>query len=405
MLFTRDSHNARGVVEMGFLRRLVGAGGPQPSGGGGRRWLPPGPITTWPADSFGGTFDARLFEPADRATVEVSSHYQATLEQIAGGRTVDGPRNRDHQAMLIPEPSNPYDHHAVRVYLGPPWGKVAYLSREDASRYRPVIDRLASMGKLTACLASLKGGWDRGPGDRGLFWLTLLLDTPPNLMIELDKDYGPDPRWPSPQIEQPARAAPLSYDEAMRTPWETLPPCWRRRSNALPVVTLILLPLPTLLGLLAGSIAGGFLGFLATVILVLLPRLVRTFNLGQAFVAIVFPPWVFYKQGRQGESLANFSMCCTIILWPVAAIWALASLAPDARSRVLRRRSVPLVLDLEDPGDQSPLVVQTSSLRAPRAVREPPRPRSRSSLGPRPGRTRTNVPNSDHVGTLPPETD
>jgi hypothetical protein len=177
---------------MGFLRRLAG--------GGQQHWPPPGPITTWPGDQFSSTFDACLFEPAGRATVEVSgeSHYQGTLERIAGGRTIDGARNRDHLAIFLPEPWSPYDPNAVRVYVGPPWGKVGYLSREDAVRYRPVIDRLASLGKVTACRASLKGGWDRGRGDSGSFGVTLHLNTAPNLLLELDADYGPDPRWPSP---------------------------------------------------------------------------------------------------------------------------------------------------------------------------------------------------------------
>jgi hypothetical protein len=180
---------------MGFLRRLGGASG-QPSG----QWPPPGPITTWPGDEFSGRFDVCSFDPAGRATVEVSgeSHYQGTLEVIAGGRTIDGARNRDHQVMLLPEPSNPYDPNAVRVFVGPPWGKVGYLSREDAIRYQPVIVRLAWMGKVFGCRASLEGGWDRGRGDRGMFGVRLHLNTPPNLMLEADRDYGPDSRWPSP---------------------------------------------------------------------------------------------------------------------------------------------------------------------------------------------------------------
>jgi hypothetical protein len=50
-----------------------------------------------------------------------------------------------------------------------------------------VIDRVASIGKVAACHASLKGGWDRGPEDRGDIGVTLHLDVPANLMLELDK--------------------------------------------------------------------------------------------------------------------------------------------------------------------------------------------------------------------------
>ena len=180
---------------MGFWRRLTGVGR-----GGSQETPAPqsarGPITSWPAGDF-VSLEAvgYLFEPTGRATVEVvgESNYQGTLERIAGGRTIDGPRNPDHQATLIPEPSNPYDRNAVRVFVGPPFVKIGYLSREDAVRYRPVIDRLAATGKLAASLASLKGGWDRGPRDRAMFGVTLHLGAPQDLIMELDKDLGPDP--------------------------------------------------------------------------------------------------------------------------------------------------------------------------------------------------------------------
>lgn len=155
-----------------------------------------GPITDWPTREFDNVnYSACLFDPPARGTVEVvgESHYQGTLERIAGGRTIDGPRYPDHQAVLMPEPSNPYDRNAVRVYLGPPHALVGYLTREDAVRYRPVIDRLAATGRLVACLASLKGGWDRGPKDRVMFGVTLYLDIPTNLMIDLDSNLPGQP--------------------------------------------------------------------------------------------------------------------------------------------------------------------------------------------------------------------
>jgi hypothetical protein len=134
-----------------------------------------------------------VFLPKNEATVEVSgeSSYQDTLEIIAGGRTTKGARNDSHVAALMPEPSSAPDPDAVRVVIvptrtGQPWGKVGYLSPDDAVRYRPVIDRVASIGKVTACHVSLTGGWDRGPEDRGDIGVTLHLDAPANLMLELD---------------------------------------------------------------------------------------------------------------------------------------------------------------------------------------------------------------------------
>ena len=183
---------------MGFLRRLVSNSGRAASVPDAEQWPPPGPITTWPVgESFNAKLAAVVFQPKDKATVEVSgdSRYQDILESIAGGRTTNGARNPDQVATLLPEPSSAPGPDAVRVVIvptrsGQPWGKVGYLSQEDAARYRPVIDRVASMGKVTACHVSLAGGWDRGPEDRGDIGVRLHLDAPANLMLELDKKLG-----------------------------------------------------------------------------------------------------------------------------------------------------------------------------------------------------------------------
>ncbi len=158
------------------------------------------------------------------------SHYQGTLERLAGGRTIDGGRYCDHIALMLPEPSNPYDHNAVRVMLAPHFdgataGLVGYLSREDAVAYRPVIDRLASMARLMACRASLKGGWDRGGGDRGSFGVTLHLDRPLVLTADMDRDYGPNPAWPA---ASPAQVEAVNYDRT------TCPSCDQELSRPLP---------------------------------------------------------------------------------------------------------------------------------------------------------------------------
>ena len=150
-------------------------------------WPPPGPITTWPVGDLKGKLevDAVLFEPV-RKTVNVvgEGSYQGSLERLAGGRTIDGPRDRYHTAILLPEPTNPYDPNAVRVAVVTSSGDgatIGYLSREDAVAYRPVIDRLAAQGKVAACRASIGGGWDRGN-----FGVRLSMGTPDALMRELD---------------------------------------------------------------------------------------------------------------------------------------------------------------------------------------------------------------------------
>jgi hypothetical protein len=175
---------------MGFLNRLLG---------GKTRWPPPGPIRSWPTGNLNVQGSAMTFDPNPRHYVDVvgESHYQPALERIAGGRTRDGARNPDHTALLLPEPTNKWDANAVRVLVGAAQGGVAaligYLSREDAVTYRPVIDRLAETGRLMMCHASLKGGWDRGVS----FGVTLRIGQPWSLMAELDRDIGPDPRWPA----------------------------------------------------------------------------------------------------------------------------------------------------------------------------------------------------------------
>jgi hypothetical protein len=178
---------------MGFLRRLVGGTKSPPSGI--QEWPAPGPITTWPVgESFSSKFPAVVFLPRPLATVEVSgvSDCQEILGLMAGGRTLDGTGRPDHVAILLPEPSNANDPSAIRVVIiptkaGQTWGKVGYLSPENAVRYLPVIDRVASIGKVTACHVSLKGGSSAAGGG---YTVTLHLDVPENLMLELDKALG-----------------------------------------------------------------------------------------------------------------------------------------------------------------------------------------------------------------------
>jgi hypothetical protein len=184
-----------GLSAMGILRRLGGFGG--------QKWPPRGPITTWPGDTMPDHLDvsAYLFPPVGRSVVDVvgEGFCQGTLEQIGGGKTIDGMRNRDHTALLIPEPANPYDQNAVRVVLVPSTpgvsaGRIGYLSREDAVTYRPIIDRLAAGGQVMAARASLQGGWDRGPNDRGMIGVVLHMGTVADCQAELLKE-PPTPSW------------------------------------------------------------------------------------------------------------------------------------------------------------------------------------------------------------------
>lgn len=157
-----------------------------------RRLSVPGqPIGAWPGDEdFAGLeLEAVLVNvPEDGAHVDVvgESRCQSVLEAAAEGRTLDGARQPDHIGVLLPEPSNVYDANAVRVFL--PAGRVGYLSRGDAVRYRPVIDELAMRGQVLAARACITGGWDRGDGDRGSFGVVLYMDDPDSLAREIRGD-------------------------------------------------------------------------------------------------------------------------------------------------------------------------------------------------------------------------
>ena len=159
-----------------------------------------------------------LLEPKGRARLDVvgESHYQGTLERIAGGRTIDGARNRDHIAALIPDPANAYDRNAVRVVVvptqrGQAWGHVGHLSREDAVAYRPLIDAAASVAHVVGCRASLSGGWDRGGGDRGSIGVILALGTPRECADEAASRGVPITATPAPAV--PAGIVPGAPDD------------------------------------------------------------------------------------------------------------------------------------------------------------------------------------------------
>jgi hypothetical protein len=56
-----------------------------------------------------------------------------------------------------------------------------------ATQLGPVVELLARIGKVAACLASVSGGWDRGSDDRGNFCVRLSMGSPDALMKELDE--------------------------------------------------------------------------------------------------------------------------------------------------------------------------------------------------------------------------
>lgn len=97
------------------------------------------------------------------------SHYQAAFERSCGGRTEDG-ESRDVVAVLVLDDENPYDSDAVRVEVQ--GHVVGYLSRQDARAYRELLSA-ANCSDSLECLGVIRGGWDRGPRDRGHYGIYL----------------------------------------------------------------------------------------------------------------------------------------------------------------------------------------------------------------------------------------
>jgi hypothetical protein len=98
------------------------------------------------------------------------SNYQAALWGICGGRL--GQRVRyPIVAVLVPEPDNSYDSHAIAVFVE---GRVVgYLDRQTAALYvRNLQELMASLGAHIGLKGVVVGGgqYDDGPGRLGV-WL------------------------------------------------------------------------------------------------------------------------------------------------------------------------------------------------------------------------------------------
>ena len=92
-----------------------------------------------------------------RLTVHGESQYQQALHAACAGRTAPFTDEDDcwDRALpvtvaLHPEPSNAYDHNAVRVDVLD-CGCVGYLARRDAPGYQPSLIHLESQGFVGTC--------------------------------------------------------------------------------------------------------------------------------------------------------------------------------------------------------------------------------------------------------------
>jgi len=79
---------------------------------------------------------------------------------------------------------------------GVPIGVVKTRPESCQRAYRSLIDRVAAVGKLVGCRASLSGGWDNGPQDRGSFGVRLFIYTPEGAEREFAADIASvTPTW------------------------------------------------------------------------------------------------------------------------------------------------------------------------------------------------------------------
>jgi rubrerythrin len=147
------------------------------------------------------TVEATLYPGDDPLEVVGESRYQDALWKIVGGRRGD-PVRYETEAVLEPEPDNPYDPNAIKVLIE--GAVVGYLSREDAATFRPGLLELmeASATARVALEASIVGG---GPRAGGIGFLGVFLDHNP-------ADFGLAREGPV-----SARGVRTGFSEAMAT--------------------------------------------------------------------------------------------------------------------------------------------------------------------------------------------
>ena len=123
--------------------------------------------------------------------------YQAVLWRLCGGTLGDRVRC-DIVAVLVPEPTNPYDANAIAVQIDSQ--VVGYLSRATAQEYLPGLKHLMSArGGYIALSGVIVGGgyYDDGPGRLGVSARTQpgRLWSPPCPLLALSAAGIPGWRW------------------------------------------------------------------------------------------------------------------------------------------------------------------------------------------------------------------
>jgi hypothetical protein len=126
--------------------------------------------TAAPAGAEALTASVSLLGGQDDLEVVGELAYQAVLWQLCG-ETVGKTVRRPTVAVLVPEPTNPYDANAIAVQIDS--RVIGYLSRATAQEYLPGLQQvMSSRGSYVALRGVIVGGghYDDGPGRLGV-WL------------------------------------------------------------------------------------------------------------------------------------------------------------------------------------------------------------------------------------------
>lgn len=122
--------------------------------------------------------------------VRGESECQAQLEDICGGRKTSGMHYRMQPTLVISD-------NKVRVQVD--GVIIGRLDDDYAAGYKQQLATTPYLSATVLCEAMIVGGWDRGPGDRGMFGGKL--DLPPNINA-LDIIEG-GPVWPDGSRKNP----------------------------------------------------------------------------------------------------------------------------------------------------------------------------------------------------------
>lgn len=104
-----------------------------------------------------------------RLEVTGESHFVQNFERICGPRCEDG-EDREVDAQLVPDDTNPYDRNAVQVQVQ--GLQVGWLGKQDAKVFRT---RAAADGWQlpVSCRGRITGGWEREEEEPGHYGIRL----------------------------------------------------------------------------------------------------------------------------------------------------------------------------------------------------------------------------------------